>query len=140
MRTVEISRHVDAPPAVVEDALDPASIVEYEGSFNVLDIREDGNEWVIVAGGSGLQLVLRFEKHDNGVFYEQEKSEGQPLDTMETTITYLPEDGGTKVTAVSEVSMGVRPAAVTDRIAAWKRKGELERALDALAEDVEESS
>lgn len=136
MRTVEISKFVDAPPSVVRDALDPASIVEYEGSFNVLDIDEREDEVIIVAGGTGLRLVLRFEELETGVFYEQDEADGQPLETMETTITYLPEDGGTNVTAVSTVSMGVRPRFITDRVAAWKRKGELKRALDALADAV----
>jgi len=137
MRTVEVSRQIDAPPSAVGRALDPASIVEYEGSFNVFDLEEREDDWLVVAGGSGLQLTLRFEEHDSGVFYEQEEGEGQPLDVMETTISYLPADGGTDVTAVSEVSMGLRPTFLSDRLAAWKRRGELRRALSSLAEDVE---
>ncbi len=137
MRAVEVSRVVDAPPATVKATLDPATIVEYEGSFNVFDIEQRADDWRVVAGSTGLQLVLRFEEHDSGIFYEQEEAEGQPLDVMETTITYLPAERGTRVTAVSEVSMGVRPVAIMDRLAAWKRKGELKRALSALAEDVE---
>lgn len=137
MRTVEVSRVVDASPATVESALDPAAIIEYEGSFDVFDIEEREDDWRVVAGGTGLRLVLRFEEHDNGMFYEQEEAEGQPLDTMETTITYRPTADGTAVTAVSEVSMGVRPATLMDRIGAWKRSGELDRALSALATDIE---
>ena len=33
--------------------------------------------------------------------------------------------------------MGLRRAFLSDRLAAWKRKGELKRALDALAAEVE---
>jgi hypothetical protein len=137
MRTVEVSRQVAAPPSAVGAALDPASVVEYEGSFSVFDLEEREDDWLIVAGGTGLRLTIRFEEHDNGVFYEQEQGEGQPLETMETTITYLPAEGGTDVTAVSEVSMGLRPTFLSDRLAAWKRRGELRRALDALVEAVE---
>jgi len=137
MRTVEVSRRIAAPPSAVGRALDPASVIEYEGSFDVFDIEEREDDWLVVAGGTGLQLTLRFEEHDSGIFYEQEEGEGQPLDAMETTITYLPGDGGTDVTAVSAVSMGLRPAFLSDRLAAWKRKGELKRALAALAEAVE---
>lgn len=137
MRTVEVSRLVEAPPSAVDEALDPVSIIEYEGSFKVFDVDWHEDHWVVVAGGSGLRLVLRFEERDDGVFYEQEEAEGQPLETMETTITYRPKGGGTEVTAVSTVSMGVRPAMLMDRLAAWKRKGELRRALASLAEDVE---
>jgi hypothetical protein len=35
------------------------------------------------------------------------------------------------------VSLGLPLAAVTDRVAAWKRRGELDRALDNLAAAVE---
>ena len=137
MRTVEVSRFVRAQPAVVERALDPASVVEYEGSFSVFDVDDRGSETVVVAGGSGLELTLRFEERDDGLYYEQVEGEGQPLETMETTLTYAPRDEGTTVTATSTVSMGLRPAFLADRVAAWKRRGELRRALDALAEDVE---
>jgi len=136
MRTVEVSRVVDAPPSHVAEALDPTSVIEYEGSFSVFDVERRENDWLVVAGGTGLRLVLRFERYDNGIFYEQEEAEGQPLETMTTTITYLPAGGNTEVTAVSEVSMGVRPRALTDRLAAWKRRGELKRALRALEADL----
>lgn len=137
MRTVEVSRQIDASPPVVGRALDPASVIEYEGSFDVFDLEEREEDWLVVAGGVGLQMTLRFEEQENGVFYEQEDAEGQPLDTMKTTITYTADDHGTIVRAVSEVSMGVRPTFISDRLAAWKRNGELERALASLAEDVE---
>ncbi|MFW6435801.1 MAG: SRPBCC family protein [Halovenus sp.] len=137
MRTVEVSQEFETKPSVVGRALDPSSVIEYEGSFSVLDVDDRGEDYLIVAGGSGLQLTLRFEEHEQGVFYELEDAEGQPLETMETTITYRATDGGTTVTAVSEVSMGLPPAAITDRLAAWKRKGELQRALDALADEIE---
>lgn len=137
MRTVEVSRFVRAPPARIERALDPVSIVEYEGSFRVFDVVERETDTLVVAGGSGLELSLRFEEREDGFYYEQEESEGQPLETMETTLTYAAKDEGTTVTAASTVGMGVPPAVLTDRIAAWKRRGELRRCLDALAADVE---
>jgi hypothetical protein len=37
------------------------------------------------------------------------------------------------VTARSAVSLGLPVPALTDRVAAWKRRGELERLLDGLA-------
>lgn len=137
MRTVEVSRFVQATPATIERVLDPATLVEYEGSFGVLDFREREDDWLVVAGGSGLRLTLRFEERDAGFYYEQQEDEGKPLETMETTVEYAPENEGTRVTATSTVSMGLRPRVITDRIAAWKRKGELKRALNQLAADVE---
>jgi len=56
---------------------------------------------------------------------------------METEFSVTPEGEGSRVTARSRVSLGLPPAAVFDRVAARKRRGELERTLDALAVDVE---
>jgi hypothetical protein len=137
MRTVELSRQIDASPPVVDRALGPADVIAYEGSFEVFEIEERADDWLVVAGASGLRLTLRFEQRDHGVFYEQEQAEGQPLETMQTTITYGAADHGTTVTATSEVRRGLPPTALSDRRAAWKRKGELDRALDSLAEAVE---
>ncbi|GAA0667342.1 SRPBCC domain-containing protein [Natronoarchaeum mannanilyticum] len=136
MRTVEVSRFVRAPPAAVERALTPRQIVEYEGSFSVREIEEREDETVVAAGGPGLELALRFEPRERGYDYEQ-LGTGGPLGAMETTLTYDPEDEGTRVRASSSVSLGAPPAAIADRIAGWKRRGELDRLLDALAEVVE---
>lgn len=137
MRTVEVSRFVRAPAPRVERALDPVSIVEFEGSFSVFDVVDRETDTLVVAGGSGLELSLRFVEREDGIYYEQEDGEGQPLETMETTLRFAPKDEGTMVTMESTVHMGVPPAFLTDRIAAWKRRGELRRCLDALAADVE---
>jgi len=136
MRTVEISRFVRAPPAAVERALSPAQIVEYEGSFTVREVEERADETLVTAGGPGLELALRFEPRERGYEYEQ-LGEGGPLDAMETTLTCEPENEGTRVRASSSVSLGAPPAAIADRIAGWKRRGELDRLLDAVAEAVE---
>lgn len=136
MRSVEVERFVDATPREVERALDPVSIVEYEGSFEVFDLEERDGAWLVTAGGTGLRLTLRFEELRAGFHYEQVESEEGPLETMETTLTYAPENEGTMVTAESTVSMGLPLAPLTDRIAAWKRRGELSRALEALADDL----
>jgi len=136
MRSVEASRFVRAPPAAVERALTPRRIVEYEGSFSVREIEERDGETIVTAGGPGLELALRFEARERGYEYEQLGADG-PLEAMETTLTYEPENEGTRVRASSSVSLGAPPAAIADRIAGWKRRGELDRLLDALADDVE---
>jgi len=135
MREVEVSTFVSAPPAVVERALTPASVVEYEGSFEVYDVEETDDGWTVTAGATGLTMQLDFEERRDGLFYRQ-RGDGGPFDSMETTLSVGPEDEGSRVTARSSVSLGLPVSALSDRIAAWKRRGELERALDALAEDV----
>ncbi|WP_255193484.1 SRPBCC family protein [Natronobeatus ordinarius] len=138
MRTVDVSRAVRAQPAAVDRLLTPETIVEYEGSFTVRGIDETDDGWIVTAGSRGLQLSLRFEalEDEPGFYYELEGEDG-PLEVMETTLSIAPENEGTRVSATSTVHMGVRPVGLADRIAAWKRKGELKRALAELAADVE---
>ena len=140
MRTVERSRFVRAGPDVVARQLSPWTIVDYEGTFSVLDVeeREADDEWIVHAAARGLETTLRFERLEkpDGFYYEQEGDAG-PLETMETTLTHRPENEGTRVSVSSTVSLGLRPAFLSDRIAGWKRRGELKRALERLADDVE---
>ena len=135
MREVEVSTFVPAPPAAVERALTPASVVEYEGSFDVREVEETDEGWTVTAGARGLTMGLDFEEREDGLAYRQHGEAG-PFESMDTSITVEPEDEGSRVTARSSVSLGLPVPAVTDRVAAWKRRGELRRALDRLAEDV----
>lgn len=134
MREVKVSRLVDASPAAVERAVSPVAVVEYEGSFRVEDVTESADGTVVTVAGGGLAFDVRFHPRERGYDYEQE---GGPLETLRTTLTYRPEDHGTRVTARSQVSMGYPLASLTDRFAAWKRQGELRRLLADLATDVE---
>ena len=52
MREVEVSRFVRATPAEVERALTPAAVVEYEGSFSVVDSDEQADGSTVVTAGS----------------------------------------------------------------------------------------
>jgi hypothetical protein len=134
MREVEVSRFVGVPAAEVGRALSPARIVEYEESFRVKDVIETDDGWTVTVAGGGLRFDLRFEAREDGYAYEQEEG---PLETMETTLTYRPDNEGTRVTMRSRVSMGYPFEGLTDRFAAWKRRGELRRALRNLADDLE---
>jgi len=133
MREVEVSRFVRATPPAVERVLTPATIVESEGSFTVRDVTESDGATLVTAGARGLELTLRFEARPDGVRYTQAGSAG-PFDAMTTELTVAAENEGSRVTARSGVSLGLPLAALTDRLAAWKRRGELTRLLDALAE------
>jgi len=135
MREVTVSRFVAADPAVVRRALGPAALVEYEGSFDVLEVEERDDGTYVTAGTSAVGMVLRFREREDGYRYEQRGDAG-PFDAMWTEVAVGSEDEGARVTATSGVTLGLPLAALTDRLAAWKRRGELERALDALAGDV----
>lgn len=127
MREVEVSRFVDANPYEVARVLTPETVVACEGSFEVREVTEGPDGTLVAAGKSGVELLLQFEEREDGVAYEQ--LEG-PLEALSTTITYRSKDHGTQLTARSSVA-AAGPRFV-DRLAAWKRKGELKRALAGL--------
>lgn len=135
MREVEVSAFVPAPPAAVERALTPTAVVEYEGTFEVRDVTETDAEKTVTATAGGMTVRLDFEDREHGVAYRQ-RGEAGPFESMETELSVESENEGSRVTAVSRVSLGLPVAALSDRIAAWKRRSELRRALDRLAEDV----
>ena len=128
MREVEVSRFVRAGPAIVEGVLTPTTLLEAEGSFTVRAVSEDGRR--VTVGGYGLELAFAFDEREDGIEYEQ--IEG-PLEVLRTTVTYEPENEGTRLTARSEVAVG--GPGLVDRVAAWKRRGELGRALEGIAEE-----
>ena len=138
MRELEAERIVDASPPVVRRRLDPATLVEYEGSFEVLGTHADGDATVVRAGGGGMEVAFRFEPREDGYHYTQAGGAG-PFDAMETWVTVDPadDDRRARVAFRSTVSLGLPLPAVTDRVAAWKRRGELRRALDALEADLD---
>jgi carbon monoxide dehydrogenase subunit G len=134
MREVEVSRFVRATPTAVERVLTPATVVESEGSFTVRDVTEAEDGTLVTAGARGLELTLRFEERPDGLHYTQAGSAG-PFDAMTTDLTVEAENEGSRVTARSAVSLGLPAPALTDRLATWKRRGELNRLLDALADE-----
>ncbi|WP_254536432.1 SRPBCC family protein [Halomarina litorea] len=126
---VETSRFVRAPPAVVQRILSPVALVEAEGSFDVRGVEDGAGETLVHAGGYGVELLLAFEEREDGIAYTMREG---PLDRLETTVTVAPEDEGSRITARSVVVTG--GPAVFDRLAGWKRRGELKRALAAIEE------
>lgn len=134
MREVTVSRFVPRSPPTISRMLTPEAMVAYEGSFEVRDVQRRDDDTLVTVGGGGVEFVLRFEETPDGLRYEQ-AGEAGPFDAMETHIVVLADEGGSTVTARSSVSLGLPVPSLTDRVAAWKRRGELERALDALIED-----
>ena len=124
-----MSRVVPVQPAAVDPLLSPVGLVDAEGSFEVRDVTETADGTRVLVGAYGLSLALLFVEREDGIEYEQVEG---PLETLRTTITRAPEDEGTRITARSSVAVG--GPAVLDRLAAWKRRGELRRALEAVAD------
>ena len=135
MREVERTRFVDAKPAELDRALSPSAVLEAEGTFTVVDT-EATEEGQRVTARGGVETVFVFESRGDGYDYRQVGDRG-PFESMETTLTYAARDHGSDVTVRSSVSLGLPLAAVTDRVAAWKRRGELDRLLDGIAAECE---
>lgn len=130
VREVTVSRFVRATPAELERWLKPTKIVEAEGSFDVAAVADAGEATVVTASGPGLSFDLRFEEREGGIHYEG-VGDGGPFARMETAIEVDREDEGSQVTIRSAVELAA-PIPLGDRIAAWKRKRELQRVLDAI--------
>ncbi|MFC6769605.1 SRPBCC family protein [Natrinema soli] len=131
MREVTVARVVDASPDALSAWLEPAAIVEAEGSFTVQAVDERADATIVVASGPGLELPLRFEDRDGTIYYTQEGEHG-PFSHMETWLESEPIDAErSRVTIRSAVELAA-PLPFGDRIAAWKRRGELEGALDTI--------
>lgn len=135
MREVERTRFVDATPAELRRALSPATILEAEGTFTVVETADSDGETRVTARGGGIVAEFAFEAREDGYQYRQVGENG-PFEAMETTLTYTASDHGSEVTAHSTVSLGLPLAVATDRVAAWKRRGELKRLLSGLAAHV----
>jgi hypothetical protein len=119
MREVERARFVRTRPRELDALLDPARIVEYEGSFSVDSTTETDAGTLLTVSGPGLAFELRFEPIENGTCYTQAGADG-PFEPMETWLTAAPEDEGSRVSMRSAVSLGV-PLPFVDRVAAWTR-------------------
>jgi len=135
MREVEVSRFVPATVAELDRHLSPAAVVEAEGTFTVDAVTETDDGWTVAATAGGMTAEFAFEPREDGYHYSQVGDRG-PFEAMETTLSLARENEGTIVTARSVVSLGLPLGVVTDRVAAWKRRGELDRALEAFADAV----
>ncbi|MEY7851404.1 SRPBCC family protein [Natrarchaeobius sp. A-rgal3] len=135
MREVSVSGFVRETPGELRRHLDPATVVEAEGSFapSSVDEREEGT--VVVASGPGLEFPLLFEDRGDEIVYTQANEKG-PFAGMETQIEFERENEGTRVTIHSAVELAA-PIPFGDRIAAWKRRRELSRMLETVARDLE---
>jgi hypothetical protein len=134
MREVEVSEFVLARPPAVHRALSPETVVAAEGTFDVAETRVEDGETVVVASAPGVTVLLRFEEWEDGLKYSAEGEIG-PFEHLETEVRVDPERNGSQVTMRSAVSLNL-PLPFADRIAAWKRRGELRRALDELVEEI----
>jgi hypothetical protein len=137
MAEVEATRFVAARPARVERVLGPETILAAEGTFDVAHVEEAGEgRWRVTGSGRGMSVPFAFAELDEGYRYEALGDHG-PFREFEATLTYGAEDHGTRLEARSTVRINLPLQVLSDRLAGWKRRSELERLLDGLAADLE---
>ena len=134
MREVEVSRFVLTHPKAVRRVLSPESVVATEGTFTVGAVEEMEEGTVVTAVAPGMSVPLRFESLDDGLRYAAEGDVG-PFDRLETEVTVESESNGSRLAMRSSVSLNL-PLPFADRVAAWKRRGELRRAVEELTASV----
>ena len=157
MQTVSASADIEAPPEVVRDELTPRSIIEYEQTYDVVEVTETVDGWylTVMSVEGDIEMELFFEELSNGFAYELVS--GRPFERLRTTVTLdsdAPADAETgddtnpepgtagaerdnvRVTMTSEFSFGGLLSPLTDWLASDKRQLELERALYNLGVDV----
>ena len=134
MREVDVSQFVLAHPRAVRRVLSPEAVVAAEGTFTIDAVEETDGGTVVTAVGPRMSVPLRFESTDDGLRYAAEGDVG-PFEHLETHVTVADESNGSRLTMRSTVALNL-PLPFADRIAAWKRRGELKRAIDELTESV----
>lgn len=142
MRTVEVSRRLPVAESAIEASLTPETVADCDAALQPVGVepREDGTT-VVSAITRGVQARFVFEPHPDGLRYLQEGDRG-PFAVLETEWTHQPDGDGShddnqgRVVARSTIARGFPLATLTDRVAAWRRRRELERSLDGFVEQL----
>lgn len=133
-----MSRRIDADRAAVVEALSPADVVEWAGTYDVWHVEETEDGWAVECGTSDLHVVLDFTAGDGGYVYRQRGDDG-PFSEMYTSVS-VGEEEPVVVTARSCYTFGTFLSRLMDWLARRERRTELLRLLDGLAEAVEDGA
>lgn len=142
MREVEVTGTASVSREAVNSVLDPESIIEYAGTYDILrtDAEDRGTSVLELRAETiskgPVEATFEFTELENGYTYTQRDDMG-PFDEMRTWIEV--EDSGyeTRITARSEFTFGGIAWFILDRLAIKYRRHELERLVENLVADVE---
>lgn len=138
MKIVEYTSETPYSRTAAAAALSPQSIVEYEGTYDVISVEEKTAQTIVRAASEQLKIVLEFEALENGYRYRQQDRHG-PYKRMETTIR-LVDDDPTTVDIVSQFEFGGTLAFLKNWIGLTFRRREIERLASNLLYAVAESA
>jgi carbon monoxide dehydrogenase subunit G len=133
--TVTVSRHVDAPPAAVREAMADLAAFTRAAGFDAVRVEGDRIEVAKGVGPVRLELTLAVVEDPDAVLaYVQAAG---VFERLEARYEVAPVDGGSSVTATTEFELG--PAVVGPvldaTVVARQRRAELEAQFDHLASE-----
>lgn len=112
MAVISLEREFDAPPEVVRPMMEDVERFMAAGGFD--EARVDGDTLTLInrLGFATIQLTLEVvDDPDAVVAYRQHEG---IFDAMETRYTLEPANGGSRVTATTEFTLGGIPGTVLD--------------------------
>ncbi|MFB6087480.1 MAG: SRPBCC family protein [Haloarculaceae archaeon] len=135
MQSVTMSRHVDAPPDAVREAMADVEAFMLGAGFTEATVDGDRLHLENHVGLATVELDLRLLDTDDAFAYEQ--ADGM-FESMTTTYTVEPDDGGSLVTARTEfeLDLAVVGAVLDATVIERQRRRELRQQFDWLAERV----
>lgn len=142
MQKIIVTGATDAPPSEVEARLNPESIIEYAGIYDINDSETIGDKrvidvWLERRNGKQLEVTYEFTELEDGYVYTQRGGAG-PFEEMWTTITVEGDSSGTKIEAHGEFTFGGLASFIIDRLAAGYRQRELEQIVSNLVVEAED--
>lgn len=144
MQEVKVAVEFDAAHEEVISKLSPRSIIEYERTYDVKEVSETNDGWVVTAinRDENVEVERTFEKLPNGYTYEH--LSGGFFDELSTTLTVEePKHDGNRpvrVLITSEFTFGGLLSPIFDRLAVSKREEELKRTIYGLAAELDVDS
>ena len=147
MQSVTVKGVADASPNDVQSVLDPRSIIDYAGNYDVVSVEPiDGRQLVKVRKTSSktadIEAVFEFMEQEIGYTYTQREDVG-PYRKMRTEIIVERTenyDAETLITVHSEFTFGGPLRLLIDPVAAKYRQRELEQLISNLVTRVEDGT
>ncbi|MFC7216061.1 hypothetical protein ACFQO4_18495 [Saliphagus sp. GCM10025334] len=130
MKEVTARANVVSSPAAVCDRLTPEAIIDYMDSYSVGSF--DKTDQVFTVANEKIEMVLEFERIEDGYRYEQRKGQG-PFEEMLTEITVDTDEE--MIVTRSRFTFGGIFSFIIDWLAMGQRQHELEKMLINLVTD-----
>ncbi|WP_436348601.1 hypothetical protein [Natronorubrum sp. FCH18a] len=138
MEKVEATQSYEVPADRVREELSPRTIIEYQGTFDVISVEEIKEEWIVTTRNEevdpNIDVKFKFAETEFGYTYKQ--IEEGVFDELITEIIIHREGDTTTVTVQSWFTFGGVFAYVKDWLTTAPRREEIQRLFANLAQNV----